>query len=61
MYKIFFNCICKEKFFLASSFKNNININICINCHPYYTKKKNFLNTSEKIKNFKKKYENFYK
>ncbi|XZR53028.1 MAG: 50S ribosomal protein L31 [Candidatus Carsonella ruddii] len=61
MKKIFFNCLCKEKFFLLSSYKDDININVCINCHPYYTKKKNFLDISEKIKKFKKKYENFYK
>ncbi|BFI90846.1 50S ribosomal protein L31 [Candidatus Carsonella ruddii] len=61
MKKIFFNCICSEKFFLLSSHENDININICINCHPYYTKKKNFFDTSEKIKKFNKKYEKFYK
>ncbi|AFP83881.1 50S ribosomal protein L31 [Candidatus Carsonella ruddii] len=59
--KIFFNCICKEKFFLFSSYKNNLNINICNNCHPYYTKKKNFSDNSEKIKKFNKKYEKFFK
>ncbi|WMC20486.1 MAG: 50S ribosomal protein L31 [Candidatus Carsonella ruddii] len=61
MQKILFNCVCKENYFLISSLKNNININVCIKCHPYYTKKKNYLDTSEKIKKFKKKYENFYK
>ncbi|AFP84072.1 ribosomal protein L31 [Candidatus Carsonella ruddii HT isolate Thao2000] len=59
--KIFFNCICKEKFFLISSFKNNVNINVCMNCHSFYTKKKKISDNSEKIKKFNKKYENFFK
>ncbi|AGS06517.1 50S ribosomal protein L31 [Candidatus Carsonella ruddii] len=61
MEKIFFFCICSKKYFLLSNYEKNITINICKNCHPYYTKKKNLLDASKKMKSFNKKYENFFK
>ncbi|UNB92098.1 50S ribosomal protein L31 [Candidatus Carsonella ruddii] len=61
MNKIFFNCVCNEKYLLFSYYKKNISINICINCHPFYTKKRNFLDNSKRVKKFNNKYELFFK
>ncbi|WP_157801525.1 50S ribosomal protein L31 [Candidatus Carsonella ruddii] len=61
MNKIYFNCICNEKYYLFSFFKKNININICVNCHPFYTKKKNLFDNSKRAKNFNNKYAIFFK
>ncbi|MBY0585325.1 50S ribosomal protein L31 [Candidatus Carsonella ruddii] len=61
MNKIYFNCVCNEKYFLLSNFKNDIIINICIKCHPFYTKKKNFFDNSKRIQKFKNKYDIFFK
>ncbi|MFI4913475.1 MAG: 50S ribosomal protein L31 [Candidatus Carsonella ruddii] len=57
MNKIFFECICGEKYYLFSSFKKNIEINVCINCHNFYNKKTKIINNSTRSKKFLSKYE----
>ncbi|MFI4883723.1 MAG: 50S ribosomal protein L31 [Candidatus Carsonella ruddii] len=60
MNKILFKCICNEKYYLFSSFKKNIEINICINCHNFYNKKKKIIN-STRSKRFFNKYDFLFK
>ncbi|MGK2912675.1 MAG: 50S ribosomal protein L31 [Candidatus Carsonella ruddii] len=57
MDKIYFECICGEKYYLFSSFKKNIEINICINCHNFYNKKNKTINNSTRVKKFLNKYD----
>ncbi|BAF35057.1 ribosomal protein L31 [Candidatus Carsonella ruddii PV] len=61
MKKIYFLCICGKKYSILSNCNKNININICSGCHPFFTKKKNNFNNSEKTIKFNKKYELFFK
>ncbi|AFP83690.1 ribosomal protein L31 [Candidatus Carsonella ruddii CS isolate Thao2000] len=58
--KILFECVCKQKYNLFSSYKKNLLINTCSYCHSFYNKNKFSNNFSTKIKNFNKKYENFF-
>ncbi|AFP83500.1 50S ribosomal protein L31 [Candidatus Carsonella ruddii] len=58
--KILFECSCKKKYNLFSSYKKNLLINNCSYCHSFYNKNKFSNNFSTKINNFNKKYEKFF-
>ena len=38
------------------STKENIRVEICSNCHPFFTGKQKFIDTAGRIDKFKKKY-----
>ena len=48
-------CACGATF-ETSSTKENINVEICSNCHPFYTGKQKLVDTGGRIDKFKKKY-----
>ena len=39
----------------------HITVEICSNCHPFFTGKQKIVDTARRIDRFKKKYENFQK
>jgi large subunit ribosomal protein L31 len=43
------------------STQDNITIEICSSCHPFFTGKQKIVDTARRIDRFKKKYENFQK
>jgi large subunit ribosomal protein L31 len=47
-------CSCGNTF-VAGSTKQQINIEVCHLCHPYYTGKQKFIDTKGKINAFQKK------
>lgn len=48
-------CGCGNKFTTRST-KKNITVEICSACHPYYTGKMKFLDTTGRVEKFQKKY-----
>ena len=48
-------CACGATF-ETSSTKDNINVEICSKCHPFYTGKQKLVDTGGRIDKFKKKY-----
>jgi large subunit ribosomal protein L31 len=53
-------CACGNKV-ETSSTKNNIRVEICSNCHPFFTGKQKLVDTAGRIERFRKKYEKFQK
>lgn len=47
-------CACGNSF-VTNSTKNAISVEICSNCHPFYTGKEKFIDTEGRIEKFQKK------
>jgi len=45
----------------AGSTKKDIRVEICSNCHPFFTGKQKLIDTAGRIDRFRKKYEKFEK
>lgn len=41
--------------------KKEIRVEVCANCHPFFTGESRFVDTEGKIEKFMKKYAQFYK
>ena len=48
-------CACGQKHELAST-RGSFNVEICSNCHPFYTGKQKLVDTAGRIERFQKKY-----
>ncbi len=48
-------CACGNTF-LTRSTKDSIKVEICSNCHPFYTGKHKIIDTEGRVEKFKKKY-----
>lgn len=53
-------CVCGNTFTTGSTMKE-IKIDICSECHPFYTGKQKLVDTEGRVEKFKKKYGSFYK
>ena len=53
-------CVCGNSFTTGSTLKE-IKIDICSECHPFYTGKQKLVDTEGRVEKFKKKYAKFYK
>ena len=53
-------CACGAEF-QAGSTKKDIRVEICSQCHPFYTGKQKLVDTAGRIERFRKKYEKFNK
>lgn len=53
------NCVCGASFQTRST-KDLQKVDICSNCHPYYTGKQKVIDTEGRIEKFKKKFGNDY-
>ena len=49
------SCACGETFESGST-KQELKVEICSKCHPFYTGKQKFIDTSGRVDKFKKKY-----
>lgn len=49
------SCACGETFETGST-KPELKVEICSKCHPFYTGKQKFIDTSGRVDKFKKKY-----
>jgi len=48
-------CVCGATY-QTRSIKPELNIDICSNCHPFYTGKQKLVDTAGRVDKFKKKY-----
>ena len=53
-------CGCGNSFTTGST-KKELKIDICSECHPFYTGKQKLVDTEGRVEKFKKKYANYYK
>ena len=52
------SCACGATFQVGST-KENIKVEICSQCHPFFTGKQKLVDSAGRIDRFKKKYANF--
>ena len=48
-------CACGNTFKTRST-KGDIHVDICANCHPFYTGKQKFVDTAGRVEKFQKKF-----
>jgi len=53
--KVKVTCACGNKFDSAST-KATMNVEICSECHPFFTGKEKLVDTAGRVEKFKKKY-----
>lgn len=51
------HCACGHHFKTRSTHKGDINVEICSNCHPFFTGKQKLIDTAGRVERFTKKYE----
>jgi len=49
-------CSCGNKFQTRSTLGANLDIEVCSNCHPFYTGKQKMLDSGGRVDRFRKKY-----
>jgi large subunit ribosomal protein L31 len=49
-------CACGHVFKTRSAHKGNIRVEICSNCHPFFTGKQKLIDTEGRVDRFQKKY-----
>jgi large subunit ribosomal protein L31 len=54
-YRTTVTCACGESFETGST-KENLRVEICSKCHPFFTGKQKFVDTGGRVERFKKKY-----
>lgn len=54
-YRTTVTCACGETFETGST-KENLRVEICSKCHPFFTGKQKFVDTGGRVERFKKKY-----
>jgi len=50
------HCACGNTFTTRSTNRGDINVEICSNCHPFFTGKQKLLDTAGRIERFRRKY-----
>jgi large subunit ribosomal protein L31 len=50
------HCACGNTFTTRSTHKGNINVEICSNCHPFFTGKQKLVDTAGRVERFRRKY-----
>ena len=52
------SCVCGNTFLTRSTLPE-IHVEICANCHPFFTGKQKLVDTAGRIERFRKKYQKF--
>jgi large subunit ribosomal protein L31 len=50
------SCACGNVFKTRSTKKDSIRLDICSNCHPFYTGKQKLVDTAGRVERFQRKY-----
>lgn len=51
------HCSCGHKFEVGSTLgKKDLHLEVCSECHPFYTGKQKIVDTAGRVENFKQKY-----
>ena len=51
------HCACGNTFTTRSTHKGDIGVEICSACHPFFTGKMKFVDTTGRVEKFQKKYD----
>lgn len=54
--KVNVRCACGNEFETRSTVKGPIAVEICSNCHPFYTGKQKLVDTAGRVDRFRRKY-----
>ena len=49
-------CTCGNKFQTRSTLGSNLDVEVCSNCHPFYTGKQKIVDSGGRVDRFRKKY-----
>ena len=49
-------CACGHNFSTRSTHKGDIHVEICSNCHPFFTGKQKLMDTAGRVERFRRKY-----
>lgn len=49
-------CSCGNQFSIRSSLAKDLNLDICAQCHPFYTGKQKMIDTAGRVDAFRKRY-----
>lgn len=60
-YEATIECACGFKEKLLTTRGEHVHVEICSQCHPFYTGKQRLIDTEGRIERFMKKYEKFLK
>jgi len=50
------NCSCGNKFKTRSTMNRDLHVEVCSECHPFYTGKQKILDTAGRVEKFRQKY-----
>ena len=50
------HCACGNSFLTRSTNREDINVEICSNCHPFFTGKQKLMDTAGRVERFRRKY-----
>ena len=50
------SCTCGNKFATRSTLTEDLQVEVCSNCHPFYTGKQKIVDTAGRVDKFRKKY-----
>ena len=50
------HCACGNSFNTRSTHKGDINVEICSNCHPFFTGRQKLIDTEGRVERFTKKF-----
>ena len=50
------NCACGQSFVTRSTHKGNIRVEICSECHPFFTGKQKLIDPAGRVDKFERKY-----
>ena len=57
-HEVTIHCACGNAFKTRSTYKGNlVRVEICSNCHPFFTGKQKLLDTAGRVERFTRKYE----
>ncbi len=54
--KVVIHCACGNEFETRSTYSGTLNVEICSNCHPFYTGKQKLVDTAGRVDRFRRKY-----
>lgn len=54
-------CTCGNSFKTRSTLTEDLNVEVCSSCHPFYTGKQKILDTGGRVARFEKRYANLKK
>lgn len=60
-YKAKIRCACGNEIEALSTKGEQVDVEICSNCHPFFTGKQRFVDTAGRIDRFRRKYAKFQK